>query len=119
MRAISMVRTSRTVTDATTSSRASFSLTVFRRISLIAMAGPPFAQRSTKWCATDPGPSQSVAGSISGAALRAGALPAGPHPGHESLSVPVVLDLEERKRAQDVRRVRGRCRMQISAVELG
>src|SRR5262245_10484034 len=41
MRAISMVRTSRTVMDATTSSRASFSLTVFRRISLIAMAGPP------------------------------------------------------------------------------
>src|SRR5215468_1146063 len=45
MRAISMVRTSRTVMDATTSSRASFSLTVFRRMSRIAMAGPPFLSR--------------------------------------------------------------------------
>src|SRR5262249_6793437 len=40
MRAMSMVRTSRTVMDATTSSRASFSLTVF-----LAMAGPPFLSR--------------------------------------------------------------------------
>src|SRR5262249_2656514 len=45
MRAISMVRTRRTVMDATTSSRASFSLTVFCRISRIAMAGPPVLSR--------------------------------------------------------------------------
>src|SRR6266851_584505 len=41
MRAISMPRTSRTVIDATTSSRASFSLTLLRRISRICIAAPP------------------------------------------------------------------------------
>src|SRR5258708_15662560 len=41
MSATSRGRTSRTVMDATTSPRASFSLTVLRRISRIAMAGPP------------------------------------------------------------------------------
>jgi Class II Aldolase and Adducin N-terminal domain len=56
---------------------------------------------------------------MSGASLRADALHAAPHPGHESMSVPVVLDLEQRKCAQNVRRVRRRRRMQISAVELG
>jgi Class II Aldolase and Adducin N-terminal domain len=40
-------------------------------------------------------------------------------PRRDPMLVPVVLDLEERKRAQDVRRVRRRRRMQISAVELG
>src|SRR2546422_2632937 len=41
MRAISTLRTSRTVIDATTSSRASFSLTLLRRISPIGTAAPP------------------------------------------------------------------------------
>src|SRR5262249_4810033 len=41
MRAISMERTSRTVIDATTSSRLSFSLTLLRRMSRIGTAGPP------------------------------------------------------------------------------
>src|SRR5262244_207892 len=41
MRAISMVRTSRTVIDATTSSRLSFSLTLLCRMSRIGTAGPP------------------------------------------------------------------------------
>src|SRR6266566_6754288 len=45
MRAISVVRTSRTVIDATTSSRASFSFTLLRRMSLIATAGPPCCRR--------------------------------------------------------------------------
>src|SRR5262245_23853817 len=41
MRAISMPRVSRTVIDATTSSRASLSLTLLRRMSRIDMPGPP------------------------------------------------------------------------------
>src|SRR6266699_1475245 len=41
MRAISTVRMSRTVIDATTSSRLSFSLTLFCRMSRIGTAGPP------------------------------------------------------------------------------
>src|SRR5262249_51424298 len=41
MRAISTVRTSRTVIDATTSSRLSFSLTLLCRMSRIGTAGPP------------------------------------------------------------------------------
>src|SRR5262245_35625474 len=41
MRAISMPRTSRTVIEATTSSRASFSLTLLRRTSPIGMPGLP------------------------------------------------------------------------------
>src|SRR5262245_445650 len=41
MRAISMERTSRTVIDATTSSRLSFSLTLLCRMSRIGTAGPP------------------------------------------------------------------------------
>src|SRR5262252_6509155 len=41
MRAISMERTSRTVIEATTSSRLSFSLTLLRRMSRIGTAGPP------------------------------------------------------------------------------
>src|SRR5712692_3018359 len=41
MRAISTVRMSRTVIDATTSSRPSFSLTLLRRMSRIGTAGPP------------------------------------------------------------------------------
>src|SRR5262245_29039157 len=41
MRAISTVRTSRTVIDATTSSRWSFSLTLLCRMSRIGTAGPP------------------------------------------------------------------------------
>src|SRR5947207_758573 len=43
MRAISLVRTSRTVIDATTSSRASFALTLLRRMSPIFTAGLPVA----------------------------------------------------------------------------
>jgi hypothetical protein len=43
MRAISMPRVSRTVIDATTSSRASFSLTLLRRMSRIDNARPSLA----------------------------------------------------------------------------
>src|SRR6516164_8918728 len=49
MRAISTVRTSRTVIDATTSSRSSFSLTLLRRMSRIATAGPPSRLGLVPW----------------------------------------------------------------------
>src|SRR5262249_59811786 len=153
MRAISMVRTSRTVIDATTSSRLSFSLTLLCRMSRICTAGPPSClglgyAPDAMLPGVDPRSEQARTihelrnrlqvdprrGVGRGGRLRGPALDRpGPTVVWQSRlavklmarrpptagSVPVVLDLEQRKRAQDVRRVRGRRGMQIGAVEIG
>src|SRR5216684_1588957 len=107
MRAISMLPTSRTVMDATTSSRASFSLTLLRRISPGVILGLPIA--AFRWLdrhAAPPARGREQKLRLSALlALSRGEACLAPTGAWQrrarAPSIAIVLDLEQGKGAQD------------------